>query len=388
MKSINRCLVLFALFCSSTPFLLPSARGAITGQWDFKSGNLTATIGQDIQYLDTDTQAGTRFGTTASFGVSNIAGVSTNVMSFPKGTTGFGGYYTPIGASANGGGIAVNQYTVIMDILFPTNSSGKTRALFVTDAGGEFMVDSANSISYSGGSGGTLTPGVWHRIAVAVDTTNTISLFVDGTKVNEQNAPGGLDGIFAISTALSLFNDANTNSELGYVASIQFNDQKLSDGLIGALGAPVATGILTGPPPNPYVVSEAPTSDLRFPGRSAVSPTPLLQVVLADGIATVNTSTVQLMFNGQTVPATVTRVVPTTTITYQVTNVLAAGSSNFVSLSYADSAANSLGAQYAFYVGSYVSLPASAAGAAGSASTSSPRFGHYPQQLCSCSATA
>jgi len=369
MKSAKISIFTAVVLCS-TVFLVPPAQAAITGQWDFKTGNLSATIGQDLQYLDTDTQSGTRFGTTTSFAIPGIAGQPTNVMGFPKAVTAFGGYYTSVGASPNSGGFYVNQYTVIMDVLFSTNSSGKPRALFVTDVGGEFMADSANGIGFGGGvGGGTLTPNTWHRIAIAVNTTNTTSLFIDGTKVSEQTTPGGLDGTFAVATAMTLFNDPNTNSESGYIASLQFRDEKLPDGLISALGAPVPSGILTGPPPNPFVVSEAPTSDLRFPGRSSVPPTPLLQIVLSDGTATVNTNTIQLSFNGQALPASITRTAPTTTISYQVTNLLAAGSSNFVSLAYQDSSANPLGAQYAFYVGSFVALPSSAAGPLGSATT-------------------
>ena len=74
---------MFSLFSTS------SSKAAITGQWDFKSGNLKATIGQDLQYLDSDTQSGTHFGSTTSLGIPNIAGVATNVMGFPKAVTDF-----------------------------------------------------------------------------------------------------------------------------------------------------------------------------------------------------------------------------------------------------------------------------------------------------------
>jgi len=351
-------------------FLYNQSHAAITGQWDFKAGNLKATIGQDLSYLDSDTQARTLFGTTTSFSIPGIAGVSTNVMEFPKAISELGGYFAIAGAAPNGGGASVNQYTIIMDVLFPTNSSGAIRALVLTDQGGEFFVDANNGLDFAGGfSAGSLTPNVWHRVAFAVDTTNTISMFIDGAKVGEQATPLGLDGKFGLSSGFTLFDDANTNSQAGFVASLQFQDQKLPDGLIGLLGAPVATGILTGPPPNPYVVSEAPISDLRFPNRSSVPPNPLVKIVLNDGTTTVNTNTIQLKFNGVAVPASLSRTAPTTTISYQATNFLAAASSNAVALAYQDSAGASLGAQYSFFVGPYVALPVSAAGALGSATT-------------------
>src|SRR5438552_136652 len=237
--------------------LAASTQAAITGQWDFKAGNLAATVGQDMQYLDSETQSGTQFGTTTALGVSNIAGQATNIMKFPKVSTELGGYGAQAGAGANGGGSFVNQYSVIMDILFPTASSGKVRALFVTDGGGEFFANASDGLSFAGGAfGGNLTSNTWHRIAYTVDTTSTISIFVDGTKVDEETTPGGVDGRFSVVSGINLFDDANTNSQIGYVASIQFQDQKLSDGFINSLGGPQPGGIRTGPPPNPYVVSE------------------------------------------------------------------------------------------------------------------------------------
>src|SRR6185369_9543675 len=96
--------------------LTTAGNAAITGQWDFKAGNLAATIGTELAYLDALTQDGTVFGTTTALGIPNIAGQVTNVMGFPKLTDEFGGYYLPPGAVANGGGANINRYTVIMDV--------------------------------------------------------------------------------------------------------------------------------------------------------------------------------------------------------------------------------------------------------------------------------
>ncbi len=363
---------LTAVIAASLLALSNAAHAAITGQWDFKHGDLTATIGGNIQYLDSAAVSGTTFGTTTFFGISPIGGVATNVMQFPQFTDEFGGFSVPVGAAANGGGGNINEYTIIMDVLFPTNSSFQPRALFVSDSTtADFLADQDNAIGFVGNSfDGDLTSNTWHRVAVTVDTAGTISKFIDGVQVGtDQATPGGLDGGYSISSQVFLFDDANTNSQLGYIASLQFQDQKLPAGLIAALGAPVAGGILTGPPPNPYVVSEAPTDDLRFPGRSMVPPNPTLTIVLSDGVTTVDTNSIQLKFNGTVVPAAVAKAGALTTISYGVTNLLAAASTNTVVLSYKDSATNSLGVQYAFVVGPYIALPVAAAGPPGSAST-------------------
>ena len=86
--------------CAACAF---AAEAAITGQGDFK-GSLEATIGLEMSYLDSNTQNGTLFGSTASFGIASIGGQVTNVMQFPRGTSGFSGYSAFVGASPNGGG--------------------------------------------------------------------------------------------------------------------------------------------------------------------------------------------------------------------------------------------------------------------------------------------
>lgn len=131
----QRCLQAFGTMALATG-LASSANAAVTGQWDFK-GSLSATIGQDLIAVDSATSAGTVFGTTTSFGIATVGGTATNVMKFPAGVESYSGYWALVGASANDNGSFVNQYTVIMDVLYPATSSGKVRALFVTDNGDE-----------------------------------------------------------------------------------------------------------------------------------------------------------------------------------------------------------------------------------------------------------
>ena len=85
-------------------YLINDAAAAITGQWDFKKGDLSATIGQDMGYLDAETQGATQFGSTTSFGIPNVGGQAIQVLKFPQASTELGGLYAPIGAAANGGG--------------------------------------------------------------------------------------------------------------------------------------------------------------------------------------------------------------------------------------------------------------------------------------------
>src|SRR5687768_11804753 len=114
-----------------------SLPAAITGHWDFNAptDGLNATIGVDLEYYDGSngaTQRGTEFGSTTSFGIPNIGGGAAQVMLFPK-MSPTKGYIMRHGIPANGGGVLVNQWTLIMDVLFPVSSTDQWRALIQTD---------------------------------------------------------------------------------------------------------------------------------------------------------------------------------------------------------------------------------------------------------------
>src|SRR5437867_13155181 len=89
------------------------------GQWDFNSGNRSATVGAPLTFADgpgSATDLGTAFGSTTAFGIPLISGSNALVMKFPA-ATGAMGYNMPT-PDANGGGSLVNEYTIIFDVLY------------------------------------------------------------------------------------------------------------------------------------------------------------------------------------------------------------------------------------------------------------------------------
>src|SRR5436190_5293719 len=98
MKALVR--VALCVLVTILPVLL--LRAQPTGQWDFNSSNLNATVGAPMQYVG-GTAGLTVFGTTASFGLPAINGTNAIVMKFPALTNSSGGYDMPTPA-ANGGG--------------------------------------------------------------------------------------------------------------------------------------------------------------------------------------------------------------------------------------------------------------------------------------------
>jgi len=101
----------------------------------------------------------------------------------------------------------VNQYTLIMDVLFPSTSTG-WRALFQTSAG------NGNDAEWfvSGGNGIAVMPrttqshaDTWHRIALVVDLaqtnpTNKYLNYIDGVCVGYSSlgTGGGVDGRYSV----------------------------------------------------------------------------------------------------------------------------------------------------------------------------------------------
>src|SRR4051812_48997160 len=92
-------------------------------------------------------------------------------MKFPKMASASMGYSLTHNIAPNGSGLNVNHYTLILDVLYPTASSGKYRSITQTDnsGDGDFFLNPGNGIGISGSYPGNVTPDVWHRIILAVD---------------------------------------------------------------------------------------------------------------------------------------------------------------------------------------------------------------------------
>ncbi len=254
------------VFCVVLAYLMAAgSAGAqqVTGQWDFNTADLKATVGADGSYWlppaapPRDVAAETQFGTTTSFGIADINGEPATVMFFPQ-TDPFMGYAMFPQIDANGGGEYVNQVTIIMDILYPTTSAGGYRALVQTNDcnrnDADFFVNGSDGIGIGGQYDGVLTPGAWHRVVLALNTADTTAgyrKFIDGTLVGSQSGMG-LDGRMALYTAAMnrptlLFADEDNETAPGYVSSIQVRNYQMSDTEVGALGGPTAGKIPGGP---------------------------------------------------------------------------------------------------------------------------------------------
>lgn len=309
---MNRRLQYALAIAGAAAALLPqAASAALIGQWDFNSGTLAGTVGAAITYADgpgATTQAGTSFGTTTALGVPDIGGTPANIMKFPAAVAP-AGYTVPINAAGNGGGSLVNQWTMILDVLYPAESNNKFRSFIEIDGGAiepdaELFVNAANGIGISGNYSGTVLPNTWHRIAFVVDQAdgvNQIRKYIDGVEVGVQNA-GGLDGRWALSTGgvATLFSDNDGDVAPGFVNSIQIYDAALSKAQIGAFGTATAAGLPTTLPPIPaFVENWLPKGAYGNPGTE-------VGLVLNKG--SVNVTGITANYDGSSVTPSVTTV--------------------------------------------------------------------------------
>ncbi len=221
-------------------------------QWDF-DGSLDSTTGQD-PLLE---QGAAMF----QFETVDIDGSPADVAHFSRGT-----YFRVLhGFPSNGGGAYVNQFTLIMDIMFPDRSpSGGWAGLLQTNCcnqnDGDWFVSPTGGLGVSQNFGGLVEDGLWYRIALVVDlVAGTYTSYVDGVQVQQNVRPASpnleLDGRFSLYSPTDpdpenhffiLADDSGEDAE-GFINSFQFRAVALLSGEIAKLGGPSAAGI---PMPN------------------------------------------------------------------------------------------------------------------------------------------
>ncbi|MCX6859112.1 MAG: hypothetical protein NTX70_02640, partial [Verrucomicrobia bacterium] len=228
-----------------------------TGQWDFDFGDLGASIGAPLSYLDGDaglTKGGTKFGLASELGVDLIGGQDVRVMRVPGDLSNKIGYIMTHRINPNGGGSRVNQYTLAFDLFVGTTGPGaaslwQTSSSANTDDGDLFW--QGNNFG-QGGNGyigtGAFTAGAWHRVVAAYDMAATppvVTKFVDGIKQDDWTANQSLDNPRrSLSTTAILFGDGDQDERREmFVSSVQIRSGKLSDAEMVALGGPSPDGL-------------------------------------------------------------------------------------------------------------------------------------------------
>jgi hypothetical protein len=235
-------------------------------QWDFVDADLAATYGPGVlEFADGpngSTSQQTDLGTTGDLGLPPIAGQPGDAMRFPKAIDNTMGFRVRHGTPANGGGVYVNSYTLIFDMLIPQDSfdSDAWLAIHNTNAGNTndadlFVSFPGGGIGISGQYDGSIPADVWRRVAFVFDYdagVTTLRKYIDGAMVGTQEL-GGIDGRWSLYTRddgtpwFWLFTDDTGDTSSAAVSSVHFANYAMTGAEIAALGAADADGILADP---------------------------------------------------------------------------------------------------------------------------------------------
>ena len=225
--------VLSLLLC-----LVAQRASAGVAQWDF-NGNLASSAGGAVLisgFAVPATQAG------VSFSTVTINGQTASVAAFTRGTF----FRATHGLGANAGGIYLNDYTLVMDVMFPARPSGWA-VLYQTSPNnandGDWFINPNRGVGISGNYGGLVPDGIWHRLALVVDSAQgTFTSYINGAQV-QQNSGITVDGRWSLDSVMLLFADEDQENAGGLVNSVQLRSGALSASEVAALGGPTASGI-------------------------------------------------------------------------------------------------------------------------------------------------
>ena len=222
-------------------------RAQTVGQWDFDGDLEPTTTAQSalqvLSYPDVEGAPGVNFTT------ADIGGETAQVAELTAGTAFAVGH----GAAPNGGGGFVNDYTIILDALFPVVD--RWTSLYQTDttlpisdgSDGDWFVNPSNGLGISGNYGGTVVANTWHRLVLVVDSASgNFTSYLDGAEVQQNAGSIELDGRFSLFDEFFLFADESGGAgEMGAVTinSLQVRAEALSGEAIAALGGASAAGI-------------------------------------------------------------------------------------------------------------------------------------------------
>lgn len=264
-------------------FTTAAGPGPQVYEWNFALGDLAPALGNGVlTFADAATAGLARFGTTDGAAVPHMNGQPAKYMFVPQMPDPANGYHVTLTDSvANSGGIYINQFTIIQDLLVPaplgsaalfnTNPQNANDADFYINASGALGI---GAIGYS--ANGVIVANTWQRIVFAADLgAGVVSYYVNGTRVFRRTGSSLLDGRFSLYSGLDpgpdllLFNEGDASGNFThalYLGAWAFLDRTMGDAEIAALGSSKPNGILPGGPIRVQAVRNSANILLRWTG--------------------------------------------------------------------------------------------------------------------------
>ncbi|MFQ5805466.1 MAG: hypothetical protein ACE5I3_03340, partial [Phycisphaerae bacterium] len=238
-----------------------TASAQVETQWNF-DGDLSAAFGNAVlDYYTEATQSKVTFGDAAALAALTPDGGNPNVIALDYFATSDEAFVCQHDAPPNGGGIYVNEYTLIWDIYIPQSSfdnygwlsfyntnccNGNDGDHFVRFSDGKFGV---GALGYAG----QINPDTWHRCAITFEVHGggvRHRRYIDGVLVAQRSTD--LDGRFSLYSAddpsypwFHLMADNNGDMAPCVIASVYFSDRVWTAAEIAALGCVSAGGATT-----------------------------------------------------------------------------------------------------------------------------------------------
>ena len=278
----------------------PSALGIpmptpVRGLWSFNEGDLSATLGQALEYLDGPkgaTAGATEFDTTEFFGIEGVDGKTMNVMKVGHvGANANFGYILRHNIEPNGGGKRVNQFSLAYDVYFSGKGNGWASIANLDNKGDGDVFWRKGDGGLGQGGGGyepedpevKVTTEQWHRIILSFDlSAGTYTKYLNGVYHSKQ-ANGGLDGRQSMGDSVWLFNDNDGENGEVFVGSVAVYNREITAEEAALLGGVDAEGLPLFIPEPGLVEPDAPGISFKrgangivvvFEGKLQSSPNP------------------------------------------------------------------------------------------------------------------
>lgn len=217
----------------------PVGAATLAGLWEFNnSGNLAqATVGTDLSF------SGSAPGSWSATLADDASNALTGVITTPAGAQA-NIISATHGIAPNGGGIYVNQYSILVDIHSPASSRNTWRAIYQTNTtnsnDGDYWIRDNDDLlgnSVLGYTPTAIDETVWSRLVVTFDLgANDVRTYLNGSLVYAHGV-GGLDGRFSLDPQVLFFADENGENAPMNVGAIAIWDGVLTAGDVSALGA-------------------------------------------------------------------------------------------------------------------------------------------------------
>ena len=236
----------------------------VLGHWDFDiSTNLAkATMGADLQFA----------GFNPTFRSSEIGTQYFGTISIPAFPSSAERILATFASTNNGGGTNLNQYTIIMDLMWPAESAGLWRSLFNASTNNsndaELFVERDGQIGIFNDYAGFMIPETWYRLVTVFDlATNQMTRYLDGTNAAGAIAgpstlplpEGRVDGQFSLNDAVLFFSDNDGETAPVFVNVIQLRAGAMTPEEVAALGGPASGNLGSG-----TVAPPVPPGDIRI----------------------------------------------------------------------------------------------------------------------------